>query len=225
MSRQGGGYCGTRPFGVPGWVCGAAGVPGAGGPGCGAGLLGVPVGGGPPAVTGPGCLWLLGCSGRRRARPPARLGVLTSFGAAPRSPPVPSGPSGALHTGGAWSLMCGSARRLEARPGPAAAHGHRSLALWSLRVLPQPTAVAHRCGRQLCETVITFAGARSVFGETDGTIARQKHPFSALSWRAKALRVSRKRTEVLALVLTVSSRRASSSFGAKKFALLGLTWV
>ena len=65
----------------------------------------------------------------------------------------------------------------------------------------------------------------TVFGETDGTIARQKHPFSALSWRAKASRVSRKRTEVLALVLTVSSRRASSSFGAKKFALLGLTWV
>ena len=42
-----------------------------------------------------------GCSGRRRARPPARLGNLTTFGAAPRSPPVPSGPSGALHTGGA----------------------------------------------------------------------------------------------------------------------------
>ena len=63
------------------------------------------------------------------ARPPARLGVLTSFGAAPRSPPVPSGPSGALHTGGAWSLMCGSVRRLEARPGPAAAHGRRGQAL------------------------------------------------------------------------------------------------
>ena len=47
------------------------------------------------------CLWLRWCSGRRRARPPARLGGLTSFGAAPRSPPVPSGPSGALHTGGA----------------------------------------------------------------------------------------------------------------------------
>ena len=65
----------------------------------------------------------------------------------------PSGPSGALHTGGAWSLMCGSARRLEARPGPAglaaasnrsrclyvartgpvAAHGRRRLALRSLR--------------------------------------------------------------------------------------------
>ena len=52
------------------------------------------------------CLWRRWCSGRRRARPPARLGGLTSFGAAPRSPPVPSGPSGALHTGGAGSLMC-----------------------------------------------------------------------------------------------------------------------
>ena len=51
----------------------------------------------------PGCgLWSHGCSGRRRARPPARLGVLTSLGAAPRSPPVPSGPSGALHTSGTW---------------------------------------------------------------------------------------------------------------------------
>ena len=69
------------------------------------------------------------------------------------------------------------------------------------------------------ETVITFAGARSVFGETDGTIARQKHPFSALSWRAKASRVSRKRAEDPALVLTVSSRCAASCSGAKKFAL------
>ena len=65
------------------------------------------------------------------------------------------------------------------------------------------------------ETVITFAGARSVFGETDGTIARQKHPFSALSWCAKASRVSRKRAEDPALVSMVSSRRAASSFGAK----------
>ena len=37
----------------------------------------------------------------------------------------PSGPSGALHTGGAWSLMCCWARRLEARPGPATAHQFR----------------------------------------------------------------------------------------------------
>ena len=76
---------------------------------CQAGLLDAPVGGGPPAsrprcepfARVGCCLWRRWCSGRRMARPPARLGNLTSFGAAPRSPPVPSGPSGALHTGGA----------------------------------------------------------------------------------------------------------------------------
>ena len=64
------------------------------------------------------CLWSHGCSGRRRPRPPARLGVLTAFGAAPRSPPVPSGPSGALHTGGAWraGVWLGASARCPARP-------------------------------------------------------------------------------------------------------------
>ena len=63
------------------------------------------------------CLWPRWCSGRRRVRPPARLGALTSFGAAPRSPPVPSGPSGTLHTGGAVSLTCACASaRCPARP-------------------------------------------------------------------------------------------------------------
>ena len=42
------------------------------------------------------------------------------------------GPSGALHTCGAWSLMCYWVRCFGARPGPAAAHGCRSLALRSL---------------------------------------------------------------------------------------------
>ena len=41
---------------------------------------------------------------------------------------VPSGPSGALHTCGARSLFGSSTRRLEARPGPATAHGHHSQA-------------------------------------------------------------------------------------------------
>ena len=66
-----------------------------------------------------GCVavWPHGCSGRRRPRPPARLGDLTAFGAAPRSPPVPSGPSGALHTSGAGSLTCACAlSRSPARP-------------------------------------------------------------------------------------------------------------
>ena len=90
------------------------------------------------------CLWPHGCSGRRRPRSPARLGGLTSFGAAPRSPPVPSGPSGALHTCGAGPLCVpvggGPPARsphtslrlgvvdLEARPGPATAHRHRGQA-------------------------------------------------------------------------------------------------
>ena len=81
-------------------------------------------------VVLPCAVWPRWCSGRRRARPPARLGGLTSFGAAPRSPPVPSGPSGALHTSGAcrceWSAW----------PGLATAHRHRSLALRSLRRPP-----------------------------------------------------------------------------------------
>ena len=93
------------------------------------------------------CLRLRWCSGRRRARPPARLGGLTSFGAAPRSPPVPSGPSGALHTSGARCAGVCLVRRLEARPGPATAHGHRSLALWSLRRPSTPAAPAVLCCR------------------------------------------------------------------------------
>ena len=40
----------------------------------------------------------------------------------------PCGPSGALHTCGAGSLFGSSTRRLEARPGPATAHGRRSQA-------------------------------------------------------------------------------------------------
>ena len=44
----------------------------------------------------------------------------------------PSVPSGTLRTGGACVAVCGWARRLEAWPGPAAAHGPRSLA-------PQPS--------------------------------------------------------------------------------------
>ena len=45
------------------------------------------------------------------------LALLPPTGTAAR----PFGHSGALHTGGAVSLMCGSVRRLGARPGPVAA--------------------------------------------------------------------------------------------------------
>ena len=64
-----------------------------------------------------GCLWPRWCSRRRRARP---LCVPVGGG------PPASRPRCELR----------SARRLEARPGPATAHGHRSLAPRSLRCLP-----------------------------------------------------------------------------------------
>ena len=67
------------------------------------------------------CLLPRWCSGRRMGRPPARLGGLTSFVAGPRSPPVPSGPSGALHIGAACRcVLPGRSRRRPRvpRPGP-----------------------------------------------------------------------------------------------------------
>ena len=74
----------------------------------------------------------------------------------------PSGTSGALHTSGAWSLMCGSARRLEARPGPAAAHGRRSQVHQSLRHRASKPTRAPRPGpvdqaARLFETGVAFA--------------------------------------------------------------------
>ena len=64
-----------------------------------------------------GCLWPHGCSGRRRARP---LCVPVGGG------PPASRPRCELR----------SARRLEARPGPATAHRHRGQALRTLRRPP-----------------------------------------------------------------------------------------
>jgi len=71
-----------------------------------------------------------------------------------RSPPVPSGPSGALHTSGAWVLACGWVRRLVARPGPAGSAAASNRAGLGARVLalalPPPTGTAawplHRAG-------------------------------------------------------------------------------
>ena len=103
----------------------------------------------------PGCLWHHGCSGRRRPRPPARLGVLTSFGAAPRSPPVPSGPSGALHTSDAWSLF-GASSRSPARP------HHRPRA-------PQP-------GPSSSSGALHTSGAWSLIGASSRSPARPRAP-------------------------------------------------
>ena len=69
-------------------------------------------------MSGSRCLWRRWCSGRRRARPPARS-PHASFARSgrSRSPPLPSGPSGTLHTGGACAVVCGGASpRSPARP-------------------------------------------------------------------------------------------------------------
>ena len=153
-------------------------------------------------------VWRRWCSGRRRARPPARLGDLTSFGAAPRSPPVPSGPSGALHTSGAGCAddWLGVSSRSPARPcrrvacfvGPG-----RCVCLWAAarplavraasfarRVVskpgqapPPPTGTAARpsCALRSLHT----SGAGSLFGALllappTGTAARPSWPSGAL---------------------------------------------
>ena len=164
----------------------------------------MPVGGGPPARS-PHASLRLGVVDLE-----ARLALPPPTGTAAR----PSGPSGALHTGGAWSLMCGSARRLVVRPGLATARWHRSQAL------PPPAGTA---AGELRETVIAFAGVCSVSGETDDTIASQIHLLLVLFHRAKASWVSWRRPEAPALVPTVTCCGAVSSMGATKFAQRGLS--
>ncbi len=68
------------------------------------------------------CLWRCGCSGRCRAWLWDRAAQCAGRRRPARSPSAPR--------------AFGSARRLVVRPGPATAHGHRSLALRSLRRPP-----------------------------------------------------------------------------------------
>ena len=114
------------------------------------------------------CLLCRWCSGRRRARPPARSphASLKARSGRSRSPPVPSGPSGALHTGGAWPLGCGLARRLEARPGPAAAHRHRGLAPQATRRAPIGRGLVCVCLPWPCRR-IPRGGMRRVWAHPD----------------------------------------------------------
>ena len=107
----------------------------------------------------------LGASARSPARPRRPRGGLQSVGvsvcctARPRhrppalqpAPPVPPAPFPPVGPG---VLTCGSARRLEARPGPATAHGHRSRAFRRLRCSPH----AKRWG--FCTTRSLLAACR-----------------------------------------------------------------
>ena len=105
----------------------------------------MPVGGGPPARS-PHASLRLGVVDLE-----ARPGPATAHRHRGQAPPPPTGtaarprvwrlarapgPSGALHTSGARVLIGGSAHRLEGRPGPATAHGHRSLTIRRLSCSP-----------------------------------------------------------------------------------------
>jgi len=65
------------------------------------------------------CMWRCWCSGRLRVRPPVRAphASLTARSGRSRSPPVPSGPSGALYAGGACvaGVSLGASSRSPAR--------------------------------------------------------------------------------------------------------------
>ena len=114
----------------------------------------------PIEVPGFCCLWRCWCS--RAPSGPAAREIATREPAArsgrSRSPPVPSVPSGARHTGGACVAVRGWARRLEARPGPAglaAASNRAALIAVSGQALPPPARTAARPwgfpgGRQSC---------------------------------------------------------------------------
>ena len=82
-------------------ACGAAGVPGAGGPG--------------RCV----CRWAAARPRAVRAASFARRVASKPGQASPPPTGTAAGPSGALHTGGAWLPMCYWVRCFEARPGPA----------------------------------------------------------------------------------------------------------
>ena len=110
----------------------------------------------PGCFVGPGrcvCRW---AAARPRDRHTRACGSEWSISRPALALPPPTGtaarprrPCGDLHTGGAWSLMCGWVRRLEARPDPAVAHGRRSQALRSLLIggLPACLLVAPRVFR------------------------------------------------------------------------------
>ena len=105
---------------------------------------------------------------------PAAPGVLMVLrvGSKPGQVPTPptgtaARPSGALHTGGTWCTD-GAARRLEARPGPAAAHGHRSQTLRPLRRSSSRwclvySAISHVIPSQLVQTLNSYRWNCNVF--------------------------------------------------------------
>ena len=122
--------------------------------------------------------------------------VVSKPGQAPPPPTAaaarPCGPSGALHTSGAWSLMCGSAP-------------------------PPPTGIVNLSR----ETGVAFARAGRASDETDIAFAGEKKLFWARFSVAEVMAVSRWPASAVAVVMAVSTSPRHSCLCAKKFALLG----
>ena len=105
----------------------------------------------------------------RAPEAPAAREARASLRSAPRlearpCPPVPPAPSTPVGLG---VLTCGSARRLEARPGPAAA-SYRSVCLCAAR--PGPAA-AHGCCSQAQVFWLAYGSARQAARSSETTIA------------------------------------------------------
>ena len=140
-------------------AAGSAGVPGAGGPAVGPGCLVCPWAAARPRAVRAASL-RLGASSRSPARPRRR----------PRAPqPCPPVPPASSTPAMPGLLTCGWARRLEARPGPAAAHGHRSQTLRPLRRSSSwwclvYSAISHVIPSQLVQTLNSPRWDCNVFG-------------------------------------------------------------
>ena len=151
-------------------ACGAAGVPGAGGPG--------------RCV----CRWVAARPLAVRAASFARR-VGSKPGQAPPPPTgTAAGPSGALHTGGAWLLMCYWVRCFEARPGPAP------------RRVPYPQfrmQFPDTCSSSLSEkpgiSTITFQSTKCAWGNCMRICADQAPPplTGTAAWSLYSLGASR----------------------------------
>jgi len=105
-------------------------------------------------------------------------------------------------------------------PGPAAAHGCRSL----VQVLWLAYGSARQAARS-SETAIAFAGAGRASTETDIAFAGAKWAFLVQFSGAEVMPVSRLPCWRRAVVLSVSMSPCCCASCAKKFALRGLMWV
>ena len=108
-----------------------------------------------------------------------------------RSPPVPSGPAGALHTSGAWSLMCGS--RVGSKPGQAPPPPTAAAAGPSVPPAPStPVAPSVLCGVGQAPPPPTAAVARpSCALHTGGTCVAWTSPARPCCWSPSPRAVER----------------------------------